>query len=262
LIGVSDYADWLGSLTPEQKKTIAPSFTQEDNPFLNAVGVNPVAAKAKFEKLLGITKAPAPKAASLKKGKKDAIQEPSTKKLSTRKATKTGKGVGTKVPAKQTPAAKGAALKTKGKGAIVADVDQNKSNFLEASLKRGELAQAGRQWSQYADPKAQPKWKDLSPEQQEKWRQAVADGKPTIAATEEIAPSKKEATPSKKSVAAAAAPVEVEALTPAEAWEDMKPDGAPMFADLPRPMQDSWTRMVGRNSASIDQANLIAESFA
>jgi hypothetical protein len=199
LIGVSDYADWLGSLTPEQKKTIAPSFTQEDNPFLNAVGVNPVAAKAKFEKLLGITKAPAPKAASLKKGKKDAIQEPSTTKLPTRKATKTGKGVGAKVPPKQTPAAKGAALKSKAKGAVVADVDQNKSNFLEASLKRGELAQAGRQWSQYADPKAQPKWKDLSPEQQEKWRQAVADGKPTIAAAEEIAPSKQEAPTAKKS---------------------------------------------------------------
>jgi hypothetical protein len=199
LIGVSDYADWLGSLTPEQKKTIAPSFTQEDNPFLNAVGVNPVAAKAKFEKLLGITKAPAPKAASLKKGKKDAIQEPSTAKVSSRKSTKLSKGVGAEVPAKKTPARKGAALKTKGKGAVVADVDQNKSNFLEASLKRGELAQAGRQWSQYADPKAQPKWKDLSPEQQEKWRQAVADGKPTIAAAEEIAPSKQEAPAAKKS---------------------------------------------------------------
>ena len=204
-------------------------------------------------------KAPATKAASLKKGKKNAVQEPSTTKVSPRKSTGVSKGVGAEVSPKQTTTKKGDALKTKGKGATDSGKDQ--STFVETALKRGELAQAGRQWSQYADPKTQPKWKDLSPEQQEKWRQAVADGKPTIAATEEIAPSKKEDTPPKKSVAAAAAPVEVEALTPAEAWEDMKPDGAPVFADLPSPMQDSWTRIVGRNSATIEQANLIAESF-
>jgi hypothetical protein len=201
LIGVSDYADWLGSLTPEQKKTIAPSFTQEDNPFLNAVGVNPVTAKAKFEALLGTPKAPATKVASLKKGKKDAIQEPSTKKVSPRKSAGVSKGVGAEVPPKKTPAGKGDALKTKGKGEGATDSGKDQSTFVETALKRGELAQAGRKWSEYADPKAQPKWKELSPEQQEKWRQAVADGKPTIAATEEIAPSKQEAPAAKKLVA-------------------------------------------------------------
>ena len=171
---------------------------------------------------------PATKAASLKKGKKDAIQEPSTAKVSPRKSTKLSKGVGAEVPAKKTPAGKGAALKSKAKDETVTDVVENKSNFLETALKRGELAQAGRQWSQYADPKAQPKWKDLSPEQQEKWRQAVADGKPTIAAADEIAPPKQE-TPAKKSDAVSApvtptAPVEEEVTETAASKVTQKMD--------------------------------------
>lgn len=51
---VADYADWLGSLTPEQQAIIAPKFDLSDNPFLNAGAIDPKAARRKFEKLLGI----------------------------------------------------------------------------------------------------------------------------------------------------------------------------------------------------------------
>jgi hypothetical protein len=61
-----------------------------------------------------------------------------------------------------------------------------------ALLKKAETTQAGRQWSQYADPDTQPKWSELSDAQKEQWRKVVIDArKPSIAAAEEIAPPKK-----------------------------------------------------------------------
>lgn len=66
------------------------------------------------------------------------------------------------------------------------------SPAVAAALKKGQLVQAGRQWGQYADPDAQPKWSELSDVQKEAWRKVVIeDNRPTIAATEEIAPPKK-----------------------------------------------------------------------
>lgn len=55
-------------------------------------------------------------------------------------------------------------------------------------------------------------------------------------------------TPPKKAVAAAAA-VEVEALPPAEAWEDMKPEGAPAYAALSRAAQQEWAGAEARTMA-------------
>lgn len=93
---------------------------------------------------------------------------------------------------------------------------------VSAALKKGELVQAGRQWSQYADPDTQPKWADLSDAQKEAWRKvAIEDRRPNIAATEEIAPPKREEPPAPKAeAAAAAAPVEQAAeVTPVEEAE-------------------------------------------
>jgi len=97
-------------------------------------------------------------------------------------------GVKTKLP----PAApKPRATKTVGarglrKGAKVAAIEIVPK---EAALKKSELAQAGRMWPQYADPKTQPKWADLSDAQKDAWRKiAIGDRRPNIAATEEIAP--------------------------------------------------------------------------
>ena len=192
--------------------------------------------------------------------KKDAVQKPSAKKVSPRKQPEAGQGVGGKVPRKREAARKGEALKAK---TIKAKVEDKRPAVQTAKVKpdlvrKGELVRAGRQWSQYADPETQPKWSELTPEQQEQWRKEVIDeGRPNIAATEAIAPPKKA-----EAVKTAAPAQEVEVLPPAEAWEDMKPEGAPAFEALPPAMQSSWTRMVERNRASAAEADVIAASYA
>ena len=66
---------------------------------------------------------------------------------------------------------------------------------------------------------------------------------------------KKEAPPAPKAVAApAASPTKVEALPPAEAWEDMKPEGAPVFADMPPAIRTQWRQDVADNKATMDRA--------
>lgn len=103
----------------------------------------------------------------------------------------------------------------------------------DATVRQGELARAGGMWREYADKATQPRWSELSDVQKEAWRKtAIEDKRPSIAATEEIAPPKK--------AEAAVAAVKVEALPPAEAWEDMKPDGAPAYAALSRAAQQEW----------------------
>lgn len=70
-------------------------------------------------------------------------------------------------------------------------------------------------------------------------------------------PLKKETPPAPKAVtapAAAPAPVKVEALPPAEAWEDMKPEGAPAFDDLPAPVRIQWYKDVAEGKATMQRA--------
>ena len=55
LADVVAYADWLGSLTDAQWEKIGPSFTAADSPFLSSITMDPVALRAKFEEILGIT---------------------------------------------------------------------------------------------------------------------------------------------------------------------------------------------------------------
>ena len=71
------------------------------------------------------------------------------------------------------------------------------------------------------------------------------------------AAKKKETPPAPKAVAAPAAapaPVKVEALPPAEAWEDMKPEGAPAFDDLPAPVRTQWRKDVAEGKATMQRA--------
>lgn len=71
---------------------------------------------------------------------------------------------------------------------------------------------------------------------------------------------KKEAPQPPKAVAAPAAvpaPVKVEALPPAEAWEDMKPEGAPAFDDLPAPVRTQWRQDVDAGKATMQRAEEI-----
>jgi hypothetical protein len=71
---------------------------------------------------------------------------------------------------------------------------------------------------------------------------------------------KKEAPQPPKAVAATAAvpaPVKVEALPPAEAWEDMKPEGAPTFDDLPAPVRTQWRQDVDAGKATMQRAEEI-----
>lgn len=71
-------------------------------------------------------------------------------------------------------------------------------------------------------------------------------------------PLKRETPPAPKAVtapaAAAPAPVKVEALPPAEAWEDMKPEGAPAFDDLPAPVRIQWRKDVAAGKATMQRA--------
>jgi hypothetical protein len=94
----------------------------------------------------------------------------------------------------------------------------SRANATEALIKKAETVQAGRQWSTYADRETQPKWDELTSEQQEQWRKVVIDdGKPNIAATEEIAP------PKKAEAAVAAAPQVAEGPIPITLTQ---PDGS------------------------------------
>lgn len=71
---------------------------------------------------------------------------------------------------------------------------------------------------------------------------------------------KKEAPKPPKAVAAPAAvpaPVKVEALPPSEAWEDMKPEGAPAFDDLPAPVRTQWRQDVDAGKATMQRAEEI-----
>ena len=96
-------------------------------------------------------------------------------------------------------------------------------------------------------------------------REAAAKGKalkaekqrPSVPAKKTL---KKEAPKPPKAVAAPAAapaPVKVETLPPAEAWEDMKPEGAPAFDDLPAPVRTQWRQDVDAGKATMQRAEEI-----
>ena len=70
---------------------------------------------------------------------------------------------------------------------------------------------------------------------------------------------KKEAPKPPKAVAAPAAlaPVKVETLPPADAWEDMKPEGAPAFDELPAPVRTQWRQDVAADRATMQRAEEI-----
>ena len=172
--------------------------------------------------------------------------------------------------------------------------DAARATRLGDMLKKGQLVQAGRQWSTYADSKTQPKWAELSPAQQEAWRKVVIeDGKPNMRETEEIAPPKKAVA----AIAAAPAVTETPAetwdamdtglewtalppgqqtrwtesdhaqntadtiaedvrnpQTPEALWEDMKPKGAPEYGDLPAPVRVQWRQDADAGKATIRRA--------
>jgi hypothetical protein len=58
--------------------------------------------------------------------------------------------------------------------------------------------------------------------------------------------------------AAPAAPVKVEALPAAEAWEDMKPEGAAAFDDLPAPVRTQWRKDVADGKGTMQRAAELA----
>jgi len=92
---------------------------------------------------------------------------------------------------------------------------------------------------------------------------AAPKGEALKAKTEKPAakkPLKKEVPQPPKAVAAPAAvpaPVKVEALPPAEAWDDMKPEGAPAFDDLPAPVRTQWRQDVAEGKATMQRAEEI-----
>jgi hypothetical protein len=201
-----------------QASTQLPMFTLEGEPTLPALRA--AGGKSKVTRPTPKPRATTtPGARGLKKGAKvaeitvketpSAVQKPVPAPVSARKQPEAGKGVGAEVPAKREAAGKGEALKAK------AATDAQRSAVLAETVRKGELVQAGREWSQYADPKTQPKWSELTPAQQEKWRKvAIEDRKPSMAAAEEIAPPKTEEPKPPKALAALAAPASAPAPAP------------------------------------------------
>lgn len=59
-------------------------------------------------------------------------------------------------------------------------------------------------------------------------------------------------------VAAVPAPTKVEALPAAEAWEDMKPEGAVTFDDLPAPVRTQWRKDVADGKGTMQRAAELA----
>ena len=260
-------------LTAAQRRAQLALFTQEGQPTvaaLRSAGVTtklppappraPAPAKKRTQR--GLKKQAGVAAVEVKETP-SAVQEPSPAPVSAQTGAKTGKEVGAKVPTKQQAAAKGKALKTQEA--------QDREQRVAETVRKGELVQAGRLWSQYADKDTQPKWTELSDAQQEAWRKvAIEDSRPSIAVAEEIAPPKKEpsgpkveaaavaAAPAPVKVEAPVAPVEVEALPPTEAWEDMKPEGAPTFEELPAPVRTQWRQDVTDGKATMQRAAELA----
>ena len=107
-----------------------------------------------------------------------AVQVKGAAKVPVQPRAEGRKGVGEEVRGAQKPAGE--------------SQEERREERRQELLKRAATESAGRIWSQYADPKTQPRWDELSDAQKEQWRKvAIEDGKPSIAATEEIAPPKK-----------------------------------------------------------------------
>lgn len=98
-------------------------------------------------------------------------------------------------------------------------------------------------------------------------REAAAKGKALKAEKQrpDVPPKKtlkKEAPKPPKAVAATVAavpaPTKVEALPPAEAWEDMKPEGAVTFDALPAPVRTQWRKDVADGKGTMQRAAELA----
>jgi len=137
------------------------------------------------------------------------------------------------------------------------------SGETQTLVKKGETVLAGRQWSQYADPKTQPKWTELTPAQQEAWRKVVIDDrKPSIAAAESIAPPKEVPQPPKAVAAPAAAPA---APAPVEAVVETAPITANVFGQLAGErlsVQDELGKRKAAADAEQTPLQLVNEAFA
>jgi hypothetical protein len=146
----------------------------------------------------------------LKKEKPSAVQEQGAATVPAQPGAAVGEGVGAEVPGQAPPTGKGTKLK-RGKEAKTvkplkppapppppppSTVETDRERRVNEMVRKGQLVQAGRLWSQYADKDTQPKWADLSDAQKEAWRKvAIEDNRPTMAAAEKIAPPKKEPPP-------------------------------------------------------------------
>ena len=142
-------------------------------------------------------------------------------------------------------------------GVAAVEVKETPSATQKGKLKQGRVAErqqdnAGVQGGRDAGDK---------PKTEVKAGGAQAGGRGVALKRGKKAPEvKKEAPQPPKAVAATAAvpaPVKVEALPPAEAWEDMKPEGAPAFDDLPAPVRTQWRQDVDAGKATMQRAEEI-----
>jgi len=219
--------------TAAQRRAQIPLFTQEGEPSvaaLRAAGVKtklpPAQPKPRATRTAGARglKKGAPVAEINVRETPSAVQESSATPVPARQASQTGAGVGAEVPTDKQTARKGEALKAK---------EQAQRPAVQSALKRDKTKKAGEKATTPA-PKAE----------------TLKRGKDKGKDKNETPPAPKAAT----APAAAPAPVKVEALPPAEAWEDMKPEGAPAFDDLPAPVRIQWRKDVAEGKATMQRA--------
>lgn len=201
-------------LTPAQRRAQLPLITREGKPSVAALKgagattkVTPQAPKAPVTKARtqrGLKKAGVAAVEIVPKEAPSAVQVKGAAKVPVQPRAEGGEGVGKEVRGVEKPAGKGEALKEKVRS--------------QALIRKAELEKAGRAWKQYADPKTQPAWEELSDDQKEQWRKVVIeDEKASTAATQAIAPPKPEPTLPKVEAAEAAAPAPSEDVEQTEA---------------------------------------------
>ena len=175
-----------------------------------------------------------------------AVQKRSTTSVVARKQPKTSGRVGAGIPTERKTAGKGSKLKTKGKekkekqkSAIqVEESKRPKTQAAPVAAKEAALVAAKEAAPVAAKETAPVAAKELAPI-------LAAEVAPVAAKTQAVPVAAKKAEK---------AQVKVEPLPPADAWEDMKPEGAPTFDKLPASVRAEWRQIVASNKATIRRA--------
>jgi hypothetical protein len=233
-------------LTAAQRRAQVPLFTQEGEPSvaaLRAAGVKTKVAPTPPKPRATQT----PGARGLRKGAKvaevtvketpSAVQKPSAAKVPARQQPEAGKGVGAEVPAKGETAPKGKALKAKtekpaAKKPLKKEAPQPPKAVAATAAAPAVTETPAETWDAMDTG---VEWTALSPEQQTRWTDSDRTQNTADTVAEDVRSPQ----------------------TPEALWEDMKPEGAPAYNDLPAPVRAQWRQDATAGKATIQRAEEI-----